>query len=50
VEGITAEDIGRVDIKETVTNVEIFDGKERAVINAFKTKKVKGKLLRVKKG
>ncbi|QOX64683.1 DEAD/DEAH box helicase [Anoxybacterium hadale] len=50
VEGITAEDIGRVDIKDTVTNVEIFDGKERSVINAFKTKKVKGKLLRVKKG
>lgn len=50
VEGITSEDIGRVDIKETVTNVEIFDGKERAVINAFQTKKVKGKLLRVKKG
>ena len=50
VEGISNEDIGRVDIRDTVTNVEIFDGKERAVINAFKTKKVKGKLLRVKKG
>jgi superfamily II DNA/RNA helicase len=50
VEGMTNEDIGRVDIRDTVTNVEIFDGKERAVINAFKTKKVKGKLLRVKKG
>ena len=50
VEGINSEDIGRVDIRDTVTNVEIFDGKERAVINAFKTKKVKGKLLRVKKG
>jgi ATP-dependent RNA helicase DeaD len=50
VEGITNEDIGRVDIRDTVTNVEIFDGKERAVINAFQTKKVKGKLLRVKKG
>lgn len=50
VEGISNEDIGRIDIRDTVTNVEIFDGKERAVINAFKTKKVKGKLLRVKRG
>ena len=38
------------DIKDTVTNIEIFNGKDRAVINAFKTKKVKGKLLRVKRG
>lgn len=50
VEGMSNEDIGRVDIRDTVTNIEIFNGKEQAVINAFKTKKVKGKLLRVKKG
>ncbi len=50
VEGISNEDIGKVDIRDTITNVEIFDGKERAVLNAFKTKKVKGKLLRVKRG
>ena len=50
IDGMTHEDIGKVDIRDTVTNVEIFDGKERVVINAFKTKKIKGKLLRVKKG
>ena len=50
VEGISGEDIGKIDIRETVTNVEILDGKERIVLNAFKTKKIKGKLFRVKKG
>ena len=50
VEGISNEDIGKIDIRETVTNVEIMDGKERTIINAFKTKKIKGKLFRVKKG
>lgn len=50
VEGIYNEDIGKVEIRETVTNVEIFDGKESLVINAFKTKKINGKVWRVKKG
>ena len=50
VDGITSEDIGKIDIRDTVTNVEILDGKEKIVINAFKTKKIKGKLFRVKKG
>jgi len=50
VDGINNEDIGKIDIRETVTNVEILDGKDRMVINAFKTKKIKGKLFRVKKG
>ncbi len=50
VEGISSEDIGKVDIRETVTNVEILGGKESLVISAFKTKKIKGRLLRVKRG
>jgi Superfamily II DNA and RNA helicases len=50
VEGLFNEDIGKIDIRDTVTNVEIFDGKEKMVIKAFKTKKIKGKLFRVKKG
>lgn len=50
IEGVYTEDIGKIDMKETITNVEIFDGKERQVIKAFKTKKLKGKLCRVKKG
>lgn len=50
VNGIYNEDIGKIDIRETVTNVEIFNGKERTVIDTFKTKKIKGKLFRVKRG
>lgn len=50
VDGISTADIGKIDIRETVTNVEILDGKEKVVISAFKTKKIKGKLLRVKRG
>ncbi len=48
--GICNENIGKVDIRESVTNVEIFDGKEDIVIKALKTKKIKGKLYRVKRG
>ncbi|QIB69305.1 DEAD/DEAH box helicase [Aminipila butyrica] len=50
VDGIRNEDIGKVDIRGKVTNVEISDGKEALVIKAFKTKTIKGKLYRVKKG
>ncbi|MHC1723852.1 MAG: DEAD/DEAH box helicase [Aminipila sp.] len=50
IDGIYNEDIGKVDIRDNVTNVEIFDGKEVIVIKAFKTKKIRGKLYRVKKG
>lgn len=50
IEGIYSEDIGKIDMRETITNVEIFDGKERLVTKVFKTKKIKGKLYRVKKG
>lgn len=50
VEGVFNEDIGKIEIRENVTNVEIFNEKEGMVMNAFKTKKIKGKLYRVKKG
>lgn len=50
VDGVFNEDIGKVDIKENITTVEIFDGKESLVINALRTKKIKGKVYRVKKG
>lgn len=50
IDGVYNEDIGKVEIRETVTNVEIFDGKESVVINALRTKKIKGKVYRVKKG
>lgn len=50
IEGISNEDIGKVDIKGIFTNVEITNGKEALVIKAFKTKPIKGKLYRVKRG
>lgn len=50
VDGIYNEDIGKIDIREKVTNVEIFNEKETMIISTFKTKKIKGKLYRVKRG
>lgn len=50
VEGIYNEDIGNIEIREAITTVEIYSGKEPLIIKAFKTKKIKGKLYRVKKG
>jgi superfamily II DNA/RNA helicase len=50
VEGVYNEDIGKVDIRENFTNVEIFDGKETLVINTLKTRKINGKIYRIKKG
>lgn len=50
VEGISNEDIGKVEMREMITNVEILGGKESLVLSAFKTKRIKGTLYRVKKG
>jgi superfamily II DNA/RNA helicase len=50
IKGINNEDIGRIEIRENVTNVAIYGGKEAAIVRAFKTKKIKGKLYRVKRG
>jgi superfamily II DNA/RNA helicase len=46
--GVHNEDIGKIDMRETVTNVEIFNSKEAVVAKTLKTKKIKGKLYRVK--
>ncbi len=50
IQDVYNEDIGKIDIRETVTNIEIHDGKEDLILKAFKTKKIKGKLYRVKRG
>ncbi len=42
-------DIGKVDILDKITNVVVYDGKEDAIIRAFKTQRIKGKLYRIKK-
>lgn len=49
VEGLAGEDVGKIEIRETATNVEILNGREDLVLSAFKTKKIKGKNYRIKK-
>jgi superfamily II DNA/RNA helicase len=44
------EDIGKIDIRDVVTNVTIHNGKEDIILRAFKTKKIRGKLYRMKRG
>lgn len=46
--GIYNEDIGKVEIKPNITKVEMLNGKAPIVIKAFRTRKIKDKLCRVK--
>jgi ATP-dependent RNA helicase DeaD len=47
--GITAEDIGIIKIQDTVTYIDILNGKGKLVLAEMKTKTVKGKKLKVHK-
>lgn len=47
--GVSAEDIGIIDIQDNISYVEILNGKGPRVLEAMKTTKVKGKLLKVQK-
>ncbi|MBO1914913.1 DbpA RNA binding domain-containing protein, partial [Microvirga sp. 3-52] len=47
--GITAEDIGIIKIQDTVTYIDILNGKGKLVLAEMKTKTVKGKILKVHK-
>jgi len=47
IEGITHEDIGIIDIRDTVTYIEIMNGKGSKVLEAMKDRTVKGKTLKV---
>lgn len=49
IEGITAEDIGIIEIQDQFTYVDILNGKGQIVLNEMKTTPVKGKLLKVHK-
>ncbi|WP_426347899.1 DEAD/DEAH box helicase [Alloiococcus sp. CFN-8] len=49
VPGITAEDIGIIDIQENITYVEILNNKGEEVLKAMKDSTVKGKQLKVQK-
>lgn len=46
--GISSQDIGKVDMRDMVTNIAIHNGKEAVVSKALKTKNIKRKQYRVK--
>ncbi len=47
---ITAEDIGAIDIRDSITYVEILNNKGNEVLQALQTKPIKGKIRNVRKG
>ncbi|NGZ75256.1 DEAD/DEAH box helicase [Saccharibacillus alkalitolerans] len=49
IEGVTADDIGIISVQETVTYVDILNGKGAKVLKAMQETTVKGKLLKVQK-
>ncbi len=50
IEHISAEDIGAIDIRDSITYVEILNGKCDQVLKALQTKPIKGKIRNVRKG
>ena len=48
-EGVKAEDIGIITIQDTLTYIEILNGKGPLVLEAMKNRKISGKLLKVTK-
>ena len=49
IEGITAEDIGIIDVQDTVSYVDILNGKGNKVIDGLRNGTIKGKKLKVEK-
>ena len=49
IEGITAEDIGIIDVQDTVSYIDILNGKGNKVIEGLKNSTIKGKKLRVER-
>ena len=49
IEGITAEDIGIIDVQDTVSYIDILNGKGNKVIDGLKNSTIKGKKLRVER-
>ncbi|QDH21978.1 DEAD/DEAH box helicase [Saccharibacillus brassicae] len=49
IEGVTADDIGIISIQETVTYVDILNGKGNLVLKAMQETTIKGKQLKVQK-
>lgn len=49
VEGVTFEDIGRIEIKEHTSYVEVLHGKGAMLLKALQSKTIKGKVVKVEK-
>lgn len=47
IEGVTGDDIGRIDIREHMSYVELLNNKGKTVLNALKNTKIKGSIRRV---
>lgn len=48
VDGVTAEDIGIIDVRDSLTYVEILNGKGPLVLEALQEKTIKGKIRKVR--
>lgn len=48
IEGIHADDIGIIDVRESLTYVEILNGKGRKVLEALQEKPIKGRIRKVR--
>lgn len=49
IEGIEADDIGIIDVRDSFTHVEVLNGKGNVVLEALQQKAIKGKVRKVKK-
>jgi ATP-dependent RNA helicase DeaD len=49
IEGVSADDIGIIDIQDNFSHVDIMDGKGKLVLEALKKSTIKGKSIRVEK-
>ena len=47
--GVEIDDIGKIEVKDRFTTVDVYAGKEDLIMKAFKTSKIAGKTLRIKK-
>ncbi len=49
IDGITNDDVGIIDIRDSITYVEILNGKGNIVVDTLQTKPIKGKVRKVSK-
>ena len=49
IDGLTSDDIGVIDVRASLSYVEIMNGKGEMVLEALQTKPIKGKIRKVRK-